>query len=289
MPQDYPYPFTPSTLKIGEHSLSYIDQGRGRVVVMVHGNPTWSFYYRNLAGLLKASFRVIVPDHIGCGYSSKPQDYPYRLKDHIYNLEQLIDSLGVDRVSLVMHDWGGAIGMGFAGRRPEMIESLVVFNTAAFCSNRIPWRIKICRTPLLGPLMIRGVNLFARAAIRMAVNRPLSPEIVRGYLAPYDSWQNRIATLRFVQDIPLSEKDRSWETLKEVEAGLDLFTETPMLILWGGKDFCFNDHFYNEWRRRFPNARAEYFPEAGHYVLEDAFDEIGPMVLNFLSESHKTT
>lgn len=281
MRTDYPYPFRPRSLAIDGRSLSYIDAGQGPVIVMLHGNPTWSFYYRNLASSLAKEYRVIVPDHLGCGLSDKPQDYPYRLENHINNLEQLIAHLGVDKVSLVMHDWGGAIGMGFAGRHPERIASLTVMNTAAFHSAMIPWRIRLCRTPLLGPLLVRGLNAFSQAALLMAVSKPLPREVARGYVAPYDSWRNRVAVLRFVQDIPLSEKDPSWKTLTAIEAGLDQFKDTPMLILWGGKDFCFTRHFYEQWRKRFPAAESHYFADAGHYVLEDAFDRIVPLVNRF--------
>ncbi|MEW6519381.1 MAG: alpha/beta fold hydrolase [Thermodesulfobacteriota bacterium] len=279
------YPFSPCSHRLPDgNTLSYLDVGRGPVVVMLHGNPSWSFFYRNLAALLQERCRVIVPDHLGCGLSDKPQDYPYRLASHIANLEHLLGALQIDKLSLVVHDWGGAIGMGYAVRHHEQINSLVIFNTAAFRAERIPWRIRICRTPLLGALLIRGFNAFAGAAIHMAVAKRLPSAIARGYLLPYDSWQNRIATLRFVQDIPLSASDPSWPVLTEIEQGLGLFAETPMLICWGGRDFCFNDHFYNEWRARFPRARCHYFADAGHYLLEDAFDRIGPLVDRFLAE-----
>ncbi|MCB2183166.1 MAG: alpha/beta fold hydrolase [Desulfobulbaceae bacterium] len=279
------YPFTPSSYQLPDGKMSYIDVGKGPVVVMLHGNPSWSFYYRNLANLLKRSYRVIVPDHLGCGLSDKPQGYPYRLKDHIDNLQSLLDHLQIGRCSLVVHDWGGAIGMGYAVRNPVAIQSLVILNTAAFHSTSIPWRIKICRTPFLGPLLIQGLNAFAGAAVHMAVTRKMTKEIARGYLFPYNSWKNRIATLRFVQDIPLTEKDASWRTIDEIDKGLRLFTKTPMLISWGGKDFCFHDAFYKEWQKRFPQAECHYFKNAGHYVLEDAFDSIGPLVENFLAKN----
>ena len=279
------YPFQPHTISIDGHTLSYLDEGEGPVVVMLHGNPTWSFYYRNLVQLLKSGYRVIVPDHLGCGLSDKPQDYPYRLENHIANLEHLLAELNIDKLSLVLHDWGGAIGMGYAARHPQQIQSFVILNTAAFCSERIPWRIRICRTPFLGALLVRGLNGFARPALSMAVSRPLAPEVARGYIGPYNSWKNRIAVHRFVRDIPLSAKDDSWQTMKEVEEGLNHFKKTPMLICWGGRDFCFNDHFYRIWQEKFPQAKARYFPEAGHYVLEDAFDEIGPLVEEFLASS----
>ena len=118
----------------------------------------------------------------------------------------------------------------------------------------------------------------------MAVANPLPLEVIDGLLKPYDSWANRIAVLRFVQDIPLSPRDTSWKTLIEVENGLVQFQNTPMLILWGGRDFCFNRHYFDEWRQRFPNAQSHFFPNAGHYVLEDALEEISPLLTNFFQE-----
>jgi haloalkane dehalogenase len=284
MPADLQYPFTPKNILIQGNALSYLDEGHGPVIVMLHGNPTWSFFYRNLVTILRDRYRVIVPDHMGCGNSDKPQEYPYTLKTHIDNVEQLLLHLEIEKFSLVVHDWGGAIGMGLAARQPSRIESLVILNTAAFRSTRIPLRISICRIPVIGDIIVRGFNGFARAAISMAVTNSLSPEVVRGYLEPYDSWAHRIAILRFVQDIPLSPKDGSWETLLDVEQGLSQFQKTPMLILWGGKDFCFNRFYFDEWQHRFPGAASHFFPDAGHYILEDALHEVSPLLTNFFKE-----
>ncbi len=268
------YPFTPRKMAIGDHQLSYIDQGSGMPVLMIHGNPTWSFYYRNLACHLQKKYRSIALDHLGCGLSDKPQDYSYTLENHIDNLSAFIEGLNLDNISLVMHDWGGAIGMGFAGRHPEKIRSLTVLNTAAFTSSKIPMRISLCRMPLFGTLLLRGLNAFSRAAIRMAVVKPMPAEVASGYLAPYDSWRNRVAVNAFVKDIPLNKHHVSWPTLREVENNLSCLRDIPMQIIWGGRDFCFNDYFYEEWRHRFPKADHHYFPDAGHYVLEDAFARI---------------
>jgi len=276
------YPFQPRFLDIDGHRLAYLDEGSGPAVVMVHGNPSWSYLYRNLVSGLRDRYRCIVPDHLGCGFSDKPQDYPYRLRNHIDNLERLLEHLGIERCVLVVHDWGGAIGMGWAGRYPERVTGVVVLNTAAFRSQNIPLRIAVCRWPLLGPLLVRGLNGFARAAIFMAVTQPIRPEVARGFLAPYDSWRHRIAVLRFVQDIPMDEAHPSWSTLLAVEASLDRLHQCPLLLCWGGRDFCFNDTFYQEWCRRFPLAEAHYFATANHYVLEDALVEIQPLVENFL-------
>ena len=276
------YPFTPRFFDIDGHRMAYLDEGYGLPVVMVHGNPSWSYLYRNLVLGLRDRCRCIVPDHMGCGFSDKPQAYPYCLATHIDNLERLLDHLGITHCVLAVHDWGGAIGMGWAGRHPDRVAGLVVFNTAAFRSHRLPLRIAVCRWPLLGPLLVRGLNGFARAATIMAVNRPMRPQIARSFLAPYDSWRHRIALLRFVQDIPMHPDHPSWPALVAVEEGLARLEHCPMLLCWGGRDFCFNDHFYEEWRRRFPRARAHHFPHAGHYVLEDALAAIQPLMAAFL-------
>ncbi len=284
MPAGLPYPFTPKTLVIDGQRMSYLDEGQGPAVVMVHGNPTWSFFYRRLVLALRDRFRVIVPDHIVCGLSDKPQDYPYTLARHTENLTRLIQHLGLTEVSLAVHDWGGAIGLGFAGQRPEMIRSLLILNTAAFPSARIPWSIALCRLPLLGAVLVRGLNLFAQGAIHRAVNHKLPAPVARGFLMPYDSWRNRVAVHAFVRDIPRATDHPSWPALCAVEKNLARLADTPMLILWGGKDFCFNDQFYHEWCRRFPQARRRYFPAAGHYLLEDAGDEIEPLAREFFLE-----
>lgn len=276
------YPFTPRFLDVDGHRLAYLDEGSGPAVVMVHGNPSWSYLYRNLVMALRDRYRCIVPDHLGCGFSDKPQRYPYRLHNHLDNLDHLLAELDPGPVRLIVHDWGGAIGMGWAGRYPEQVAGAVLMNTAAFPSTRIPLRIKVCRWPLLGALLVRGLNGFAGAAVHMAVNLRMRPEIAAGFLAPYDSWRNRIALHRFVQDIPMGPKHPSWTTLMTIEQSLATIT-CPLLLCWGGRDFCFDRSFYEEWQHRFTKAEAHLFPESGHYLLEDAFVETLPLVERFLA------
>jgi haloalkane dehalogenase len=275
------YPYIPKTRAINGHRMAYLDEGNGPPLVCVHGNPTWSYMYRNLVTTLQDRFRCIVPDHIGCGHSAKPQDYPYLLQNHIDNLESLLTGELDQPCLLVVHDWGGAIGMGWAGRCPELVAGIVVLNTAAFPSRHIPLRIAVCRWPLLGALLVRGLNGFAGAAVHMAVKKKLSPEVVQGFLSPYSSWRNRVAVHRFVQDIPMHKQHPSWLTLLAVENGLTRLQDKPMLLCWGGEDFCFHDHFYNQWRERFPQAIPHYFSDAGHYVLEDAGERILPLIADF--------
>jgi pimeloyl-ACP methyl ester carboxylesterase len=280
----YPdYPFPSNFLSLDGGRLHYIDVGTGPVIVMVHGNPTWSYYFRNLISLLQINHRVIAIDHMGCGLSDKPSDYPYSLARHIKNLESLIDHLRIDRFSLVVHDWGGAIGMGCAVKRAMSIDKIVVMNTAAFRSSRIPLRIQLCRLPVVGEIIVRLFNGFAWPAQFMAVEKKMAPDVARAYLAPYDSWNNRVAIFRFVEDIPLNPHHKSYATLVEVENGLVLLRDQgiPFLIIWGGGDFCFNDTFFDQWKKRFPEAADHYFPDGGHYVLEDKFAEISPLIDSF--------
>ena len=269
--------------------MSYVDEGprSEEAVLLLHGNPTWSFYYRELIGaLIQTGFRCVAPDHIGMGLSDKPQDYPYCLGAHTENLAGLVAHLGLRRVHLVVHDWGGAIGFGWAVQHPEKVGRIVILNTAAFPSAQIPLRIRLCRAPLVGEWLVRGLNGFAWAATRMAVHRrPMAAEVKRGYLFPYDSWANRIGVARFVADIPMRIGHPSMAVLAETARGLDRFKEHPAMIVWGGADFCFNDWFFNRWREIFPQASIHYLPDAGHYVLEDAGEEIIPQITAFLGGS----
>jgi haloalkane dehalogenase len=277
------YPFTSNYLNLQGGRLHYLDEGAGPVIVMVHGNPTWSYYYRYLIAHFKQSHRVIALDHMGCGLSDKPPFYPYCLDQHITNLECLLDNLGIQRFSLVVHDWGGAIGFGYAVQHLDRVEKIALMNTAAFRSSRLPLRIRLCRLPLIGEIIVRLFNGFAGMARHMAVEKKLSADIARAYLAPYNTWSNRVAIARFVEDIPMHKSHRSYARLEEIESKLQFLRELhiPLLILWGGKDFCFNDHFYREWQKRFPEAECHYFRDGGHYVLEDKLIEILPILQSF--------
>jgi haloalkane dehalogenase len=266
--------------------MSYVDAGPrlDEAVLMLHGNPTWSYYYRHLIGALESRVRCVAPDHVGMGLSAKPPDYDYSLATRIADIEALVLALGLKRVHLVVHDWGGAIGFGFAARHPARIGRLVILNTAAFASPHIPARIAVCRAPLIGPLIVRGMNGFAWPATWMAMHRrALTAEEKQAYLLPFDSWANRVAVNAFVRDIPMDASHPSWATLQAVEQGLAQFRNHAARIWWGGRDFCFNDHFLARWREILPQARVTRLADAGHYVLEDAREEVVPAAVTFLT------
>jgi len=282
------YPFTSHWLDLDGGRYHYLDEGPRDAppILMLHGNPTWSFYYRTLIPDLAQHYRVIVPDHLGCGLSDKPPDYAYTLEHHIHNAERLIAALRLTEITLMVHDWGGAIGMGCAVRHPELMAAFVILNTSAFFVPRLPWRIKICRIPVIGEFLVRGLNGFVRAAQIFATSQPkrLTHDVRAGYCAPYNSWQNRVAVHRFVQDIPMSPKHPTRMTLDAIEAGLGHFRNHPMLILWGDDDFCFTTrHFLPKWRAHFPAAEVHVLPHVGHYIVEDAHEQILPIIKDFLA------
>jgi haloalkane dehalogenase len=286
------YPFRSHYLRIGTFNCHYLDEGSGEPLVMLHGNPTWSFYYRSLVRGLSGRYRVVAPDHIGCGLSDKPspERYRYRLARRVSDLEALLDHLGLSaNITLVLHDWGGMIGMAYAVKHPERIRRLVLLNTAAFfppAGKRLPLRLWLIRnfTRLSAPLVL-GLNLFARAALVMASRRGLAPEVRTGLIAPYDSRAHRIATLKFVQDIPLTPRDPSYAMVASVSERLPVLADVPMLLLWGRHDFVFDCDYLAEWQRRFPAARAEVFERAGHYLLEDEPEQVLERIRAFLASN----
>jgi haloalkane dehalogenase len=256
---------------------------------MLHGNPTWCYYYRHVVGALRERYRCIVPDHLGCGLSDKPSlsEYDYSLKRRIDDLESLLDQLNIgNKVTLILHDWGGMIGLGWATRHPERVERLILLNTAGFplpAGKRLPWALWLGRNTLLGKWLIRGMNAFCLAACETAVCiRRLTSRDRRAYLSPYDSWDHRVAVWRFVQSIPLREGDEGFEIVNEVARGLTRFREIPALICWGMKDFVFDHHFLEEWENRLPAAKVLRFSRAGHYILEDEREAVIDAIQQFL-------
>jgi haloalkane dehalogenase len=285
------YPFKRNFKKISGQQLHYIDEGSGDPIVMVHGNPTWSYYFRNVVKEFSKNHRTIVPDHIGCGYSDKPSaaEYEYTLENRIKDLETLLKELKIEKnITLVVHDWGGMIGMGFATKHPEKIKRLVITNTGAFhlpTKKKLPFQIQMVRNTPLGPLLVQGLNAFSRGANKFCVTKkPMPKHIQQDYLAPYDSWKNREAVYQFVKNIPLTAKDQSFETVTKIENKLKEFINIPTLICWGAKDFVFDDHFLNVWKEVLPNAEVHRLSDAGHYVLEDSWDEIKPLMSHFIEQ-----
>ena len=270
------YPFSSHFMKIRGLNYHYLDEGSGEPVVMLHGNPTWSYYYRSLVKGLSPRFRCLVPDHIGCGLSEKPDEnrYDFKLSNRVEDLGIFLERLEIKKdINLILHDWGGMIGMTYAVKYPERIKRLVILNTAAFFlpkGKRLPLRLQIARNlTLIAKPAILNFNLFAKAALYMASQKGLDKDTKKALIAPYDSPANRLAILKFVQDIPLSSSDFSYSVVSNTEKNLFRLKNKPMLICWGMKDFVFDKDFLVQWRLRFPDAQVKTFSQAGHYILED--------------------
>lgn len=284
------YPFTPRRLDLGDTWMSYVDEGSGPTVVMLHGNPSWSFYYRRLAADLRRDHRVVVPDHVGMGLSDKPSpaDYPHTLPRRVADFTALMEAVAPDGpVTLVVHDWGGLIGLAWAVEHPEQVARLVVLNTAAFPlppGRGLPALIRLARLPLVSEPLIRGANAFAVGTALLGTRRPLRGAVRRGYLAPYRDWRSRAAVHRFVQDIPLSPADPGHALLTRTAARLDVLRDRPVLVCWGERDPVFGRWCLDTWREVYPQAEVHRF-DAGHYVLEDEADTVVPLVRRFVHGS----
>jgi acyl-CoA synthetase (AMP-forming)/AMP-acid ligase II/pimeloyl-ACP methyl ester carboxylesterase len=240
------------------------------VVVCLHGNPTWGFLFRNLIAALRDDFRVIVPDHIGCGLSDQPGDVCFRAGDRIGHLEDLLAELGVGRFSLVMHDWGGPLGTGLAVRRPADVERLVYFNTPLAEMALLPGMIRRAAAPVIGRLLTQDTMQFLKLLTSFGVVQAMPEEVKRGYLRPYRSRAGRRAIWGFVQDIPFSPSHPTAPLMDDMVARLPVLADTPVKIIWGMKDPCFHPGILRQVAARFPQADVVRVPDASHLVLEDA-------------------
>lgn len=283
------YPFQSHWLDLNGHRLHYLDEGprdAEHTLLFVHGNPTWSFHWRRLIEARRGEYRCVAVDHLGCGLSDL-QPRPLRLADHIANLRRLVESLDLQRVTLVAQDWGGAIGLGTILAERQRFERIVLFNTGAFRPWFIPWRIRACRGPVLGRLLVQGGNAFSRAALTMTLARRkgLDPAVQAGYLAPYDSWRRRAAVYQFVRDIPSNDRHPTWQTLEAIERKLPQLASLPTLLVWGQRDWCFNTRCLTRFVEEWPDADVVRLADVGHWVVEDAPDETEEAVRSFL---HRT-
>jgi haloalkane dehalogenase len=266
------YPFAPQRFEVRPGiAMSYLDEGPkdGEVVLMLHGNPSWSFYWRHLVSGLKDRYRCIVPDHVGMGLSDRPDDapsasptYDYTLQSRIDDVDALLRHLGIEGpVTLAVHDWGGMIGFGWALRDPARVKRLVITNTASFplpASKRFPKRLAMGR------------------------ERSLPKDVRAAYAGVYDGWDKAISTLRFMQDIPLDDGDRAMPLVQAAATALPGYADRPAFIGWGLRDFVFDKHFLEGFRKALPRATVRDFEDANHYVLEDKHEVLVPAIRRFL-------
>jgi len=278
------YPWTGHAIT-GDDGLAqhFLDEGEGPTVLMVHGNPTWSFYYRAMVQDLSRDHRCIVPDHIGCGLSDKPAQWGYRIPDHVDKLCALIEELDLRDITLLVHDWGGAIGYAAAIRMPERFRRFVVTNTGAFLLP-LPAALRALRIPGYGHLVIQGLNGFLRMGMSMAVGHRerFAGAVREGYFAPYGTWSDRLAIRRFIEEIPIEAKHPNRALLQTLDEGLPTLTGLPHLVCWGIQDPVFHPGYLEGWRQRLPQGEFHVFDDCSHWVIEEASERILPLMRDFL-------
>ncbi len=286
------WPYAERQVEINGHRMGFVDEGSGDPVLLVHGNPTWSFYFRSLlAALPAAGLRAIAADHIGMGRSDKPsaQDYPHTLSRRVADFGAFVEAMTLDRpLSIVAHDWGGAIALAWAVDHVEQVDKIVLFNTGAFplpADKSMPWSLTAARLPGVGDFAVRRLNAFSLGALVMGTGQKWLPaDARRGLLDPYDSAAHRVAVHRFVMDIPLKTTDPAYEVLARTEERLPLLRGKPTMMFWGMKDPVFDEVVLDHLIELLPQAEVHRYADAGHYVLEDAADRIVPQVTHFLAQ-----
>jgi len=278
------YPFESQHFQAPAGSLHYVDEGNGLPVIMVHGNPTWSFLYRKLIKRLRSDYRCIAMDHLGFGLSDKPKDWSYLPKDHAANLTALIEGLGLKDITLIVQDWGGPIGLSYAVAHPENVARIIIMNTWAWPVNRDPYYIAfsgIMGGPI-GRMLIRRYNFFARSIMRQAFGdkRKLSATAHEHYLRALATPDERTGCFVFPKQIIES---TLW--LGQLWRNISTLNGKPKLIVWGMKDIAFREKELKQWERTFSEAWTVRLSSVGHFVQEEAPDELAEAVVPFLIET----
>jgi pimeloyl-ACP methyl ester carboxylesterase len=288
------WPYAPRWFDTPDGHMHYVDEGPrdGRPVVLVHGNPTWGFLYRNFIDpLTEAGHRAIVPDHLGFGRSEKPDDPElYRIPRHVRRLDALLESLDLHDAVVVPEDWGGPIGLAWAVAHPERVSGLFILNTYAHGPRgriKLPLPLRVFRTPVVGELLVKGLHMFVRVFVfRVGVvhRERLTADVRRAYLAPHPSWSSRTSVLVFPREIPASGTGPVAELTGRLERGLEQhFRSKPARTMWAMRDPAFTPAFLQLWRKTLPEAPVTQIDDAGHFLQEDGHERIVPELLAFLA------
>jgi len=278
--------FAPHYHHINGFEMHFVDEGRGEPIVLVHGDPTWGYLYRQFIPILSRRRRCIVPDHMGMGKSGTPREpYPYRLRQHVANLEALLLHLDLHEMTLVLHDWGGPVGLGFATRHPDRIKRLVLMNTWAFAPwpGRFPRLLELIRSER-GEKFVLDKNGYLEPALLGTTHRPenLTKTVLDAYRAPFPMPESRLALLCWSRDIPVHETDPSYSEMKRIEEALVRFIGTPTLLVWGMKDPVLPESVLRIWQRIYPQATTCEIEDASHFLHEDAPERIVLCIEEFL-------
>jgi cis-3-alkyl-4-acyloxetan-2-one decarboxylase len=281
------FPFAPRYRTVNGVRMHFVDEGGGEPVVLLHGDPTWGYLYRHFIPHLARRRRCVVPDHMGMGKSETPAvPNPYRLGHHIANLEALLLDLDLRNITLVLHDWGGPVGLGAAIRHPGRIKRLVLMNTwasAPWPGGPLPRLLGVIRSERGERFVLERNGYVDPALIGTTYHQErLTPAVMDAYRAPFPTPQSRLALLCWSRDIPMIETDASYAEMKRIEAGLAVFATVPVLLIWGMRDPVLSPQILRWWQSRYPHAAAREIPDASHFLQEDAPDEVVGCLEEFL-------
>lgn len=278
--------------QVAGFQMHYIDEGPREpgapVVILLHGNPTWCFYYRHVIEALRSRFRVIVPDYIGMGLSERPLGRHFRAEDRIDHAEELVKLLGLKRFSLVMHDWGGPIGTGLAQRNIAAVERLVYLNTTLTETESLPGIIKTAARPIIGRYLTMRSMRFLKLMTSLGVCRKLSRRVKEAYYYPYLTSARRAAIWDFVADIPFDSDHASYASMLQMADRLPQMRHIPVQIIWGLRDPCFHRAMLDKVAGHFPQASILEIPDASHLLLEDAHEQACEVIHEFLLNGRGT-
>ena len=284
------YPFAPNFRHVNGFNMHFVDEGKGDPIVLLHGDPTWGYLWRNFIPVLSERARCIVPDHMGMGKSEVPrQPYPYRLAHHVANLEALLIGLNLRQITLVVHDWGGPVGLGFAIRQPDCIKRLVITNSwasARWPGAPFPRLIEMIRSSS-GEKFVLERNGYLERALTGTTHHAerLTDLVMDAYRAPFPTRESRVAMLCWSRDIPVTEADPSYLEMKRIENSLSLFAKTPTLILWGMLDPVLPPSVLRWWQKVYPQATTHEIEDASHFLQEDAPQQIGEYINDFIASN----
>ena len=277
------YPFDSNYVDLDAGRLHYVDEGEGKPLVMLHGNPTWSFVYRHLIEGLSDEYRCIAPDYLGFGLSEKPRGWSYRPRDHARVVEQFLDGLDLTDATLFLQDWGGPIGMEYATTHTAAVDSFVVMNTAAWPMDyrrSVRAFAGVAGGPV-GRYLARQHNAVVEYLMPLAFGdrSRLTPAVHDHYRKPLAEPDDREGTWVFPRELI-----GSTDWLADIWDRRETVAGDPALLCWGMQGPLFGTRSLGRWQALFPNARTVSFPEAGHFVQEERGAEMVTEVRRFLGE-----
>ena len=275
------FPFKRNYFETLNHRIHYVDEGKGPAIVLFHACPMWSFSFRDLIKELSSDHRVIAFDLPGFGLSNRPDDFDYTLNGFINLTELFLNFLDLEEMTLVLHGWGGTVGMGYAVEHPHQIKSLIIMNSLGNSSYIPPLRLRLCRLPFLGPKLVSAFKL-----LQMGRVKPQSREVKEAYAYPYRDPAAFRVLQRFLEDIPTVPEADSVQRMLEIETGMWIFRSTPALILWATRDWLYPLRLLKFWRHFLPDAQIHKIPRAGRYIQEDAPEQLRIIIREFMKQYH---